>query len=762
MAHVFMPCYAVKAPLIINSMHNQIHFRRFTMQRTQKSAKYHFLLSVTACLILLALAVVLPAAAEEVTDENLFDMNDPLFVEGYNFVASTELITAEEHSFITGYIPVTKGDIISLNLHSTKDSDFIKYAVFDENKQWVETFKYYKLSELNIRIFESGYIRLSVYGLEFEDTVTIYRTKDRQEEEAENDDVIVVTRDSTNIIVQTTQDDHSEDWIDRLDRFDPDFLDKKCYEAQTDVIVDEENSFLSGYIPVQKGDNIILALNSSRNAPFVKYALYNTEKEWQQTVKLFDVPELVLSISEPGFVRIAVNDRVFKSTAAIYRRSATTLYADQQISDVILPSITATKSTNEAFNKNYLSGEMIDLFDMSDPDFVMNKGYRQLTGEIVDDNSSFLSGFIPVVNGQVVVVTMKQQSDFAKYVLFDQNMNWISTTRVDHPTMLVVPISESGYFRFHGHDNAINGTMITIPTVTKLDINSISGNLSDRLERLEAAVPTSQQVDVMIFMGQSNMAGRGEVTEEHPEDAPAVINGAGWEFRAVSDPTMLYPIDKTFGRNENVEDAINDNDSKTGSLVPSFINAYYTHNGSIPVIAISASEGATSIVDWQPGTARLNDAINRLNLCINWLKASGYSVRHQYMVWCQGENDVLHTHDWYIDEFNQMLNDMKAAGIEKCFLIRTGNSNPAAQEYIDMMSCQNRICKESRDTVLVSVSFSAMLEKGLMKDQYHYYQEAYNICGEDAGINAAYYATTGKEPMIFDSQFNTLYISEVN
>ncbi len=89
MAHVFMPCYAVKAPLIINSMHNQIHFRRFTMQRTQKSAKYHFLLSVTACLILLALAVVLPAAAEEVTDENLFDMNDPLFVEGYNFVAST-------------------------------------------------------------------------------------------------------------------------------------------------------------------------------------------------------------------------------------------------------------------------------------------------------------------------------------------------------------------------------------------------------------------------------------------------------------------------------------------------------------------------------------------------------------------------------------------------------------------------------------------------------------------------------------------------
>lgn len=731
------------------------------MKNAQKAVPLRMLMLLTVC-VLVFTAIPALSFASEVSDENLFDKDDPYFTEGYNYVESTGEITNEIHSFMTGYIPVSPGDIMQLNLHSTQDAYHIKYALFDENKVWKSTFKNEYLSELTVRIFDPGFIRFSVYGLDFEKTITIYRTQGRVEAEVDNNDTIVVSQQNENVMVQTTKEDRSEDWVDVLDRQDPDFLDRKNFVYETGEIVDEYNSFISGFIPVAKGDTIVLDLNSSKTSPFVKYALYNEKKVWQKTVKLYDVSDLVVSITEPGFIRISVNNRMFINMASIYRRAATTLYADQQISNVILPAIAVVNGNRIAFNKNYMSAETIDLFDKNDPDFVMNKGYRQLTGDIVDDEGSFMSGFIPVVSGQVVVVNITKSSQFAKYILFDQNMNWISTSRVDNPTMLVIPITETGYFRFHGHDNAINGTSIMIPTVTKLDINAISDNLADRLQRLEVSIPSSKQVDVMLFMGQSNMAGRGATTEDHPEDAPAVIDGAGWEFRAITDPTKLYPIDKTFGAGENVTGAIDDKKQKTGGLVPSFVNAYYTHNGQVPVVCVSASEGATSLADWQPGTPRLEDAISRLNACVSWLESNGYTIRHRYMVWCHGETDVKQTEEWFNEQFGQMLDEMLSSGIEKCFLIRIGNANPVSEDFVNMMAYQTRLCKENRNVVMVSMTLSGLLNKGMMKDDLHYYQEGYNFCGEDAGVNAAYYVTTGKEPMIYDPQFQELYISEVN
>ena len=41
--------------------------------------------------------------------------------------------------------------------------------------------------------------------------------------------------------------------------------------------------------------------------------------------------------------------------------------------------------------------------------------------------------------------------------------------------------------------------------------------------------------DFFLFAGQSNMAGRGISRPQFPEAAPALISGAGVEFRAISD-----------------------------------------------------------------------------------------------------------------------------------------------------------------------------------------------------------------------------------
>lgn len=55
-----------------------------------------------------------------------------------------------------------------------------------------------------------------------------------------------------------------------------------------------------------------------------------------------------------------------------------------------------------------------------------------------------------------------------------------------------------------------------------------------------------REVDVILFAGQSNMSGLGDAAL-----APEVPEGVGYEFRAVTDPSRLYPLEEPFGENEH-------------------------------------------------------------------------------------------------------------------------------------------------------------------------------------------------------------------
>ena len=257
-----------------------------------------------------------------------------------------------------------------------------------------------------------------------------------------------------------------------------------------------------------------------------------------------------------------------------------------------------------------------------------------------------------------------------------------------------------------------------------------------------------KRVDLIIFMGQSNMAGRGVLSDVWVDSAPKVTEGAGWEFRAISDPSRLYPIEEPFGVKENLVGAIDDGNKKTGSLVSSFVNAYYADNGKVPVIAVSASKGGTAIAGWTGGGVYLPDAIQRLESARKFAKDSGCRVRHVYAVWCQGETDAdNHTaKDAYARGFNDLVSRLKNAGVEKVFMISIGHINDENQRdlYDEMISWQSELADRHPDVVMVSDAFVTMRDRGLMKDTFHYYQAGYNECGEIAGRNAAMYVTKGK------------------
>lgn len=88
-----------------------------------------------------------------------------------------------------------------------------------------------------------------------------------------------------------------------------------------------------------------------------------------------------------------------------------------------------------------------------------------------------------------------------------------------------------------------------------------------------------------------------------------------------------------------------------------------------------------------------------------------------------------------------MLAEMLRAGIEKCFLVRIGHYNGTGNvDYSEIMLAQDVIAQTNENVVMVSRLFEQMRRRGLMKDDFHYFQEAYNLVGQEAGENAARYA----------------------
>jgi hypothetical protein len=250
--------------------------------------------------------------------------------------------------------------------------------------------------------------------------------------------------------------------------------------------------------------------------------------------------------------------------------------------------------------------------------------------------------------------------------------------------------------------------------------------------------------DVFLFMGQSNMAGRGIVSQRWPESAPEPLPGAGYEYRAVSDPESLYEIQEPFGAAENNPLGIFEPGMKTGSMVTAFINAYYAKTG-VPIIGVSASKGGSAIGEWQGNGDYLSDAIARFERAEAFLKERNISIRRRYMVWCQGETDGdLGTCPAdYKTGFANMFARLQEKGMETCFLIAIGEYNgEKGFDYSPIRKAQLEIAGEFQDVELACDDFHNMRSRGLMKDEFHYYQKAYNDVGTAAGNAAGEYANS--------------------
>jgi poly(3-hydroxybutyrate) depolymerase/lysophospholipase L1-like esterase len=250
---------------------------------------------------------------------------------------------------------------------------------------------------------------------------------------------------------------------------------------------------------------------------------------------------------------------------------------------------------------------------------------------------------------------------------------------------------------------------------------------------------TDKTVDLAIFMGQSNMAGRGEY-----EDAVQCKVGHGYEFRSVTEPDMLFNITGPFGKLEN-NDAINDNsgagvDRRSGDMVSALMESYYSETGT-PIVGVQCSRGGTNLGYWN-SAAQKAEAQSRLTAAKTYLEDNGYTINHVFMVWVQGEADAdklqtgSQTVDGYKSSTLSVFNYMKEVGVTDMFMVQTGHFNGTDDDgthdaaYVSIHDAQGTLADENENIYTVG---SLLEYQSSMKDQYHYHQNAYNEVGTAAG-----------------------------
>lgn len=249
---------------------------------------------------------------------------------------------------------------------------------------------------------------------------------------------------------------------------------------------------------------------------------------------------------------------------------------------------------------------------------------------------------------------------------------------------------------------------------------------------------TLKEADLILFMGQSNMSGAGGNAEEAPE----LIKGAGYEYRAITQPKELVVLTEPFGAEEHKEGFLDDRGliERGGSLVTSFVNAYYKETKE-RVVAVSASRGSAQISSFN--NYLVEDVIERLEGAKRTMMEQQVNIRHIYMVWFQGETDAYAEtpQEKYIGEMQKLLNTLQPYGVEKCFVIQIGNV-VMGDEIVDttkMHEIQETLCETDENFVLVSTLPKELSKPPYTEDQIHFTQQGLNLIGEDAGKAAGNY-----------------------
>ena len=250
-------------------------------------------------------------------------------------------------------------------------------------------------------------------------------------------------------------------------------------------------------------------------------------------------------------------------------------------------------------------------------------------------------------------------------------------------------------------------------------------------------VKVTDEVDLIVFAGQSNMCGSGG----NASLAPTPKMGTAYEFDITTDSNRTILMREPFGEGTNRVNGLDStgNYSINGTLVSAFCINYYKQTKT-PVVGVSCAWGGSSTNTWL-SRGLLSKTQKNLKLAKKKLKKNKVKVRHIYMVWYQGESDAMQSvsESTYISRMKKIYKKMKSVGVEKVFVIRIGHNLAAPDMNYSIMKAQDKLCAQNKNFILVSKKASKYLDRSCYSDTIHLNQKSLNAVGYEAGKAAGKY-----------------------
>lgn len=248
------------------------------------------------------------------------------------------------------------------------------------------------------------------------------------------------------------------------------------------------------------------------------------------------------------------------------------------------------------------------------------------------------------------------------------------------------------------------------------------------IEAGETAYATPTEYVLALVIGQSNN------TAEGGNEAEAPVLPAG----------VCLIWDNTYNTLGDINDS-----SQKASVVPAMALEFYKQTG-MGLIVVNSAVGASAMSELAAGTPGRSwdvtgtlrqPAIDRLNVCKNYLDTNGYCYQMGFISWSQGEQDGVQiqnsviTIDDYKTAFTTFIDFIKTnVGTKVPFIItRTGYRTADNASYKAIRDAQMEFAHTLSNVWMGYTGTTKFFNRDLMNDSVHYNQRGKNVVGTAIG-----------------------------
>lgn len=256
-----------------------------------------------------------------------------------------------------------------------------------------------------------------------------------------------------------------------------------------------------------------------------------------------------------------------------------------------------------------------------------------------------------------------------------------------------------------------------------------------------------ENIDILIFAGQSNMQGETEGLPEINEP----VNDA-FEYRLISDSLipLKHPVGEDLGENSLLAAH-----KGCGNLVPFFCDEYVKTTGK-KVVAVHTARGSTTISQWLCGMELFLGMVEKVVSAIKKTEEN-YKIDKIYLIWLQGESDAIDgtssaNYEKMITDFkNSVKQEIK---IDKFGIIQVGyfcrvagwlefsKNGEGILRDEEIMNAQYNAVQNDKDFIMLTDICKTLSMDSEYMNPYvggHYNNKGMSLLGKTAGKQLAMY-----------------------